>query len=255
MLELPPIHYSHITVEPGFVDIEIEPSFANYVFPEDKTSELFEKLKKEEQLLNSVFEAGSNYYEDYKIPYGGKNTIRLLEALATSVSTLRRYTGCQKIEPVVELIRSELEAGAYEKLVIFAIHQDVIEGLRVKLKDFRPVTLYGRTPPHKRQRRIDKFQKNPKCKIFIGNILAAGTAITLTAAHNVIFVEQDWVPGNNAQAAMRCHRIGQTKPVNVRFVAIDNTIDERICYLLKRKTKELSALFDQKDVALEETLL
>ena len=54
----------------------------------------------------------------------------------------------------------------------------------------------------------------------------------------------DWVPGNNAQAIMRCHRIGQTRPVLARFVALAGGADERISNVLKRKTRELSALFD-----------
>jgi SNF2 family DNA or RNA helicase len=80
--------------------------------------------------------------------------------------------------------------------------------------------------------------------VFIGNIHAAGTAITLTAAHHVWFVEQDWVPGNNAQAIMRCHRIGQKNNVSVQFISLDNSLDHTIMLILKRKTRELTEIFD-----------
>jgi SNF2 family DNA or RNA helicase len=85
---------------------------------------------------------------------------------------------------------------------------------------------------------------NKKCKVFIGNIMAAGTAINLTVASHVYFVEQDWVPGNNAQAVMRVHRIGQDKNVSVHFVTIDKSLDTKIAYLLKKKTQELTEIFD-----------
>jgi SWI/SNF-related matrix-associated actin-dependent regulator of chromatin subfamily A-like protein 1 len=91
---------------------------------------------------------------------------------------------------------------------------------------------------------FQKFQSDPKCRVFVGQVVAAGTAITLTAAHQVMFVEADWTPANNQQAAMRCHRIGQTKPVTVRFVGMANSIDERIQRVLKQKTRVLTKLFD-----------
>jgi SWI/SNF-related matrix-associated actin-dependent regulator 1 of chromatin subfamily A len=91
---------------------------------------------------------------------------------------------------------------------------------------------------------VDRFQNDPKCRVFVGNIQSAGTSITLTAAHQVLFVEQSFVPGDMAQAAMRCHRIGQTKPVTVRFVGLANSIDQFIAEMIRRKTAEIGALMD-----------
>ena len=110
------------------------------------------------------------------------------------------------------------------------------------IRDSGAVTLYGGTNADTRQKNIDKFQNNPKCRVFIGNIQAAGTGITLTAAHEVAFIEADWVPANNAQAAMRCHRIGQTKPVRVRFFSCAGSVDEDVMNTLRRKAYELSRL-------------
>lgn len=238
MQELPPIFYSDVVVEAGLVDIGIEASFAHYIFPVDKTKELFQELDQQRSLVKSMVDTAGL----------GKDGMAALAAMAQSVSTLRRYVGLQKVQPVVDMITEELETGAYEKVVLFAVHRDVIEGLRAKLSKFKPVTIYGGTDPERRTRNIDKFQNNPKCKIFIGNIQAAGTAITLTAAHNVIFVEQDWVPGNNAQAAMRCHRIGQKNTVFVRFVGLADSIDEKVAQVLKRKTRDITAIFDERQL-------
>lgn len=235
MLELPPISYDDVVVEPGKVDLETEASFVGYVFPIDRRAELFAKLERERTIIQGALATvGLNSFDAPKV----------MSVMADSVSTLRRYTGIQKIEGTAKLIASELLENKYEKVVIFAIHQAVIEGLREFLAPFGAVTLYGNTPLRKRQINIDKFQKNKKCRVFIGNIVAAGTGLTLTAANQVVFVEQDWVPGNNAQAAMRCHRIGQENPVFVRFVGLANSIDEKIAQVLKRKTKELTAIFD-----------
>jgi SNF2 family DNA or RNA helicase len=148
------------------------------------------------------------------------------------------------VKAVTELISSELDAGLYKKIVLFCVHRDVIEGLRTSLSKYGVVTLYGGTDPGTKMRNVDKFQTRIKPRVFIGNIAAAGTNITLTAAHHVTFVEQDFVPGNNAQAAMRVHRIGQKDPVTVRFISLNNPMDQKITHILKKKTKELTEIFD-----------
>lgn len=234
MKELPPIHFDHVVVEAGSVDLDTDPWFVDYVFPQDRRQELTDKLTHERTMITNVMEAA----------LFGMDGLRVLEAISKSVSTLRRYTGLQKLKAVTELVTEEMTEGYYDKLVIFAIHQSVIEGLRLSLRQFKPVILYGGTPPEKRQKRIDKFQRDPKCKIFIGNIQACGTAITLTAANQVLFVESDWTPAYNSQAAMRCHRIGQDKPVFVRFIGLADSIDEKINLILKRKTRDLTEIFD-----------
>lgn len=230
MTDLPPIHFGMAYVERGEVDIALSPDWLQY---QNRPEALEEKLKKERDLVDYVFREQT----------ASGNGLRALEALAPSVSTLRRYTALQKVQAIYEVIVDELENKAYEKLVIFAIHRDVIELLRMKLAHYGCLTLYGGQDDNKKQKNIDLFQNSKKKRIMIANIHAAGTSITLTAAHNVIFAEQDWVPGNNAQAVMRCHRIGQKNPVSVRVFCLAESIDELVSKALKRKTEQLTEIF------------
>lgn len=227
--DLPPITYSDIVVEAGPVDEEIH----FYDMWRLKNGSLETKLQAQKELVENVFKATK-----------GPDQLKGLEALIQSVSTMRRYVGLQKLQSIINLVKDDF-AGGMEKIVIFAVHRDVIEGLRVALAEFKPVTLYGGTPAEKRQANIDKFTTNPRCRVFIGNVTAAGTAINLTVAHHVLFAECSWVPAENAQAAMRCHRIGQEKPVTVRFAGLAGSIDERIQAVLRRKTADLTELFDK----------
>jgi SWI/SNF-related matrix-associated actin-dependent regulator 1 of chromatin subfamily A len=109
------------------------------------------------------------------------------------------------------------------------------------LSKFKPVTLYGGTSPETRQKNIDKFAKDPKTRVFIGNILALpGVDGLQNMCCNVLMVEPDWVPANNAQAIMRVRRIGQSRPVFVRSVILEGDgLDRRIGQVLRRKTKDL----------------
>jgi SWI/SNF-related matrix-associated actin-dependent regulator 1 of chromatin subfamily A len=232
--DLPPITFSDFVVEPGEVDLEVH--FAD----RDAVKELH-IVRKEIEQQSALIQATGGMTEY-------KNRLGALEGLVKSTSTLRRYMGVQKAIPLAELVAGELKDGAYEKIVIFCMHRAVIEELRYRLKKFNPVTLYGGTSPATRQSNIDKFQKDKKCKVFIGQVQAAGTAINLTAAHHVLFAEYDWVPANNAQAAMRCHRIGQTQPVFVRFAVAAGVIDEVVLKVVRRKSKELAQIFDPVDI-------
>jgi SWI/SNF-related matrix-associated actin-dependent regulator 1 of chromatin subfamily A len=239
MKELPPLTFSELVVEPSPVDIEAESSFVQYATPV-RRKELEEILKNQQQLVQTILKAPGTRHDD--------TIMKSLEAVAQSVSTLRRYTGLQKVPGVAEIVKDELTNNAYDKVVIFAIHRDVIEGLRARLQPFGAVTLYGGFTMEKQQANIDRFQRNPKCRVMIANILCAGTAVTLTAAHQVVFVEQDWVPGNNAQAVMRCHRIGQSRPVFVRFYGLADSIDERVSKILKRKARDIAEIFDSAEL-------
>lgn len=90
---------------------------------------------------------------------------------------------------------------------------------------------------------MDRFQSDPTCRIFVGNIIAAGVGITLTAAHHIILAEQDWVPANNDQALSRVVRIGQTRGVLVRIVELPDSLDQRISEILRRKLREISEVW------------
>lgn len=237
---LPPITFNDVIVQPGKItkeDLATDVGFIQYLLPDDRREELMARIQKEERtFVNTIETVGFHAASD--------NSFKIMEAMASSVSTLRRYVGLQKVEPVAQMVTHELKSNAYDKVVIFAVHHCVIEGLRERLKEFGAVTLYGKTPENKRQRNIDRFQHRMNYRVFIANIRAAGTGVTLTAAHHVIFAEQEWVPGNNLQAVMRCHRLGQEKHVSCRFVGLADSIDEKVANVLKRKTKEILAVMD-----------
>ena len=236
MKDLPPITFQDVTIERSPVDLD--PYFYENVKSEGGVEEFLTKLKNADTALRQGIE---NIRLHPKASLG--DVCKLLESMETSQITLRRYIGMAKVPIFCEIIKQELDENPAMKIVIFAVHKDVIETIRATLAKYGAVTLYGGTPAEKRQHNIDKFQNNPKCRVFIGNVKAAGTAITLTASCEVAFIEASWVPGDNAQASMRCHRIGQEKPVRVRFFACAGSVDEQVMYALRRKSHELAKIF------------
>ena len=161
------------------------------------------------------------------------------------LATLRRITEKAKATVVAKLIAEELADKAYEKIIIFGTHKEALHNLFVKLGDFNPVIITGATPPAARTIAIDAFQKDPATRVFIGNIQACSTAITLTAANQVAFLNLSWNPADNIQAAKRAHRIGQTKPVFVRAFGLAKSIDDAVTQVLVRKTRAISQLTER----------
>lgn len=143
-----------------------------------------------------------------------------------NLATQRRELALCKLPQSLEQINELLES--VDKMVVFAWHTEVINELEKQLAIYNPALISGKTRQETRQAQVEKFQNDKTCRVFIGNILAAGVGITLTAASHVDFVETSWVPGEIFQAVDRCHRIGQKNSVNARFHVVENSIDEAV---------------------------
>lgn len=168
--------------------------------------------------------------------------LRSLALSSDSVSTRRHALGLLKVEPAVKWVQDFL-MDQTKKLVIFAHHRDVIEKLAAELAPYNPVTLTGKTNPEAKARAVVGFQTKAHVRVFIGQTIAAGTSITLTAASDVLLLEPDWTPANNYQAISRCHRIGQQNSVTAWFAFAEGTIDRRISTILRRKAADAAQLF------------
>jgi SWI/SNF-related matrix-associated actin-dependent regulator 1 of chromatin subfamily A len=149
------------------------------------------------------------------------------------MSGARRALALAKIPAVIDHINSVMESGV-DKLIVFCHHLDVLGAMKKELGD-QAVTFSGDTSPEDRQTAVDRFQKDPTCKIFIGTIKAAGVGLTLTAASHIIFVELDWVPANVAQAEDRAHRIGQMESVLIQHLVVNGSLDARMAHVLVAK--------------------
>lgn len=170
-----------------------------------------------------------------------KDGVAGLKAVAPHVAQLRRVTGMAKATAAIEWIKEWFEGGG-GKLVVFAHHTDVLLALYNAFGD-RAAMVKGSTCSDERHREVDTFQNDPKCTIFLGQIQAAGTGLTLTASSDVLFVESSWVPAENEQAAARIHRIGQRNACTVRFAMLAGSIDEDIQRAVMRKASDIARLF------------
>lgn len=159
------------------------------------------------------------------------------------ISAIRHELGVSKIKAAAEYIKTQLEAG-HEKILVFAHHKDVIEGIDKELEDYRVLKYVGGMSSKEKQDVVDTFQNDPDARIFLGSITAAGVGLTLTAASYVIFVEFSWVPGENEQCIDRLHRIGQRNGVMTDYLVVEDTLDERVLKYLLEKQRTIKEVFE-----------
>ncbi|MFA5861025.1 MAG: SNF2-related protein [Candidatus Thermoplasmatota archaeon] len=159
------------------------------------------------------------------------------------VMTLRQLASNGKGEAAEAYVRSILSVPG-EKIVVFAYYLQHLETLEKSLSEFNPVTVHGGVNDKQRDAAVQTFQHDPNVRVFLGQITAAGTAVTLTAARHAVFVDLDWNPANHEQAGDRIHRIGQTKEVFLHYLVAGGTIDEDIVKMLQDKSTTTAALLD-----------
>lgn len=149
---------------------------------------------------------------------------------------LYSLSGISKLKSILEVLKETHESGV--KFIVFAHHQDVMDGieefLRLKLK-IGFIRIDGNTAQASRQGLCKSFQEDPKVRVSLLSITAAGVGLTLTAATVVLFAELYWNPGSLIQAEDRAHRIGQRDCVMVKYLLAKGTYDESMWSTVKKK--------------------
>jgi len=108
------------------------------------------------------------------------------------------------------------------------------------------VDYYGLTPKEERQKHIEKFQNDPKCRFFVGTPATGGFGITLTAASNMIYYSNGYNLEFRTQSEARIDRIGQKYPMTYIDIICEKTVDERIVKALRSKINIASKVMGEE---------
>jgi len=152
-----------------------------------------------------------------------------------------------KLETLLEQLGEVIDEG--HKVLIFSQFTSFLAILRRHL-DERGLTyeyLDGKTTD--RQARVQRFQEDPDCRLFLISLKAGGQGLNLTAADYIYILDPWWNPAVEAQAVDRAHRIGQTRRVFAYRLIARDTVEEKILALQDRK-RELAESIVQADESL-----
>jgi SNF2 family DNA or RNA helicase len=98
-----------------------------------------------------------------------------------------------------------------------------------------------------RKVRVNRFQDDPDCRVFLISLKAGGLGLNLTAADYVFLLDPWWNPAVEAQAIDRAHRVGQNRTVFAYRLICRDTVEEKIAELQKQKRELADAILDGSD--------
>ena len=181
-------------------------------------------------------EVMGEYYDWYdKNPDESKS----LTVQFSKLTKVRQIIADEKISQTIEIAENIIEQD--KKVIIFCNFTDSLNKI-IEHFGKSAVKLDGSMSKPERQRSVDEFQDNPKVKVFVGNIKAAGVGITLTSAEAVIMNDLSFLPSDHAQAEDRAYRYGQKNNVLVYYPIFENTIEGVIYDILNNKKQVIATV-------------
>ncbi|HVR96372.1 MAG TPA: DEAD/DEAH box helicase, partial [Thermoanaerobaculia bacterium] len=147
-----------------------------------------------------------------------------------------------------EVLGEALESG--QKVVVFSQFLGMIELMVRHLRGLgiEHAVLTGSTAD--RGGAVDRFNRDPDCRAFLGSLKAGGTGIDLVGGSVVIHYDRWWNAAREDQATDRVHRLGQRRAVHVLKLIAEGTLEEKISALIERKRHLMDSVVQEDDLRL-----
>ena len=170
--------------------------------------------------------------------------LRLRQAACHSglIDPARAHEPSAKFEMLIPRLLEVIAEG--HKALVFSQFTSFLALLRPRL-DALGITyeyLDGRT--RDRAGRVDRFQSDPACPLFLISLKAGGLGLNLTAAEYVFLLDPWWNPAVEAQAIDRAHRIGQSRHVFAYRLLARDTVEEKVAELQQTKRELADAILN-----------
>ena len=151
----------------------------------------------------------------------------------------------------MEVLFDRLEEVVSEghKALVFSQFTSLLSLVQDRLEDSTMTYEYLDGATRDRQQRVEHFQNDPKCNLFLISLKAGGLGLNLTAAEYVFLLDPWWNPAVEAQAVDRAHRIGQMNHVFAYRLIARDTVEEKILQLQSKK-RDLAAAIISEDNSL-----
>jgi SNF2 family DNA or RNA helicase len=148
-----------------------------------------------------------------------------------------------KMDLILDQLREVTEED--HKALVFSQFTSMLALLcrRLDEKNIRYEYLDGKTKD--RAAPVERFQSDPKVKLFLISLKAGGLGLNLTAAEYVFLLDPWWNPAVEAQAVDRTHRIGQTRSVFAYRIIAKDTVEEKVLQLQASKREIADSIINQ----------
>lgn len=181
----------------------------------------------------------------------GKVKLQVLEALLRLrqaachpglIDKTRSGEYSSKVETLVDQLQSITAEG--HKALVFSQFTTLLGIVCERLTEAGITYEYLDGRVKNRQARVDRFQNDPNCPVFLISLKAGGVGLNLTAADYVFLLDPWWNPAVEAQAVDRAHRIGQTRQVFTYRLIASGTVEEKVLELQQHKRDLADAIIN-----------
>jgi len=153
-----------------------------------------------------------------------------------------RYGGPHtKTKALIEALKqSQVESQSLDrpiKSVVFSGWTSHLDLIQIALEDngFKFARLDGKMTRNKRTAALDAFRDDEETTVFLISIGAGGLGLNLTTGSKVYIMEPQFNPAAEAQAVDRIHRLGQTREVTTTRFIMENSFEEKMLDLQRKK--------------------
>lgn len=162
------------------------------------------------------------------------------------IGNLKDFKISSKIEALLEFLNQHNDKS--DKSVVFSQWTSFLDLIEIAFKDanVKFVRFDGKMLRNQREEAVNNFNNNPEIKVLLISLKCGSLGLNLTAANQCFLMDPWWNPSIEDQAIDRIYRIGQTRPVSVFRFFIENTIEDRVFELQKKKRGLIFQAFEEQ---------
>jgi superfamily II DNA or RNA helicase len=154
-----------------------------------------------------------------------------------------------KLAQCFELLDEALDGS--HRVLIFSQFVSMLHIIQDQLKERGIEHCYLDGSTKERMQEVQKFNTNRDIPIFLISLKAGGTGLNLTGADMVIHFDPWWNPAVENQATDRAHRIGQKRTVYSVKLITEDTVEEKVLALQKKKRAIIDATVESDEAAMK----
>ena len=186
-------------------------------------------------------EFGSPVWEDKVDEFG--ETVPNYEKQKMEIYIIpQKYWESAKMDAAMDLMEELVQDG--QRVVVFSQFKEALYEMQrrcVAAGGIRSVEYHGDTPTEIRdevKRNFDRSNHEPaKWDAVLCHYKTGGVGLNMTAATQIIILDEEWNPGMNQQGYGRIDRIGQTEETTVHIFQTVDTVDEWMSAVNKEKAQ------------------
>ena len=157
-----------------------------------------------------------------------------------------------KLDALMELLHEAIAGG--HRLLVFSQFTSMLRLIAERLEAEGLPYCYLDGATKDRLAQCARFNQTPSIPAFLISLKAGGTGLNLTGADTVVHFDPWWNPAAEEQATDRAHRIGQKKTVQAIKLIAQDTIEEKVLELQRRKQSLIEATVNASDASVLSTL-